>query len=725
MSALRAMIVALVAALLAPSLACATPDAVQETKASDGKSKTKDTADAKDAKDAKGRRPPPPKLVIVGGKVEAGDHALRYYAALHQSNRVNAELSRLRRLYPGYEPPADLYEPVVTSGVDEQPFWDLYAADRLDELNAAITLKQREKPGWKPSTDLARKIRRKELRLKIGGFWKAERFLDLIDYIKGEHVDVRELAEEVDVVWNIAEAYARARQTAESIDAFKSVLTTSKDPHIRITTLQKAIGCLRISDVETLMAALPAEAQGDRAAIAIALTRARMAGFLHGERAEPLPQEELAAFQTYARAAQESGQIGLVAWYAYKLRDLNTALDWFKTAIQREADATVAHGLAHTLRLSGMLREAEEVAYAWREPFVNNMLLFIDLLSPELGRDLPPYVEPQRLARYAAVTMAAASGDGAQALGWYAYNSCQTDVALGWFERAVAWRPREAGVRGYALSLRRLKKDKPFFDVVNRYDGLFSGVVDLIFPDGAYHPPRPCDQRGADKLHGPAFSTTAYVVPGPALIPGAAPNYAQVAQTLAAPMEPAYVAGAPDAQLPIILKTIKGKFPAPTAPENPLRAQTLSDGLLPAAPPGLVAPSPPQGAFAADAARGLSPLVARRTPGVGPMPYERYGFSLLAGWNGVQTATWPPAAQTPPLPGTMLAEQDDAALRVGVAGYDARFDARSLAPGGAPAAPYAPPQVRQGYGPAPAPQLAPRPPAPAYGQYPQPYFRNP
>jgi len=34
-------------------------------------------------------------------------------------------------------------------------------------------------------------------------------------------------------------------------------------------------------------------------------------------------------------------------------------------------------------------------------------------------------------------------------------------------------------------------------------------------------------------------------------------------------------------------------------------------------------------------------LVARRVIGVGPMPYERYGFTLLPGWNGKNAATWP------------------------------------------------------------------------------------
>ena len=35
----------------------------------------------------------------------------------------------------------------------------------------------------------------------------------------------------------------------------------------------------------------------------------------------------------------------------------------------------------------------------------------------------------------------------------------------------------------------------------------------------------------------------------------------------------------------------------------------------------------------------LRPLVARRVPGAGPMPYERYGFALLPGYNGLTQAS--------------------------------------------------------------------------------------
>ncbi len=104
----------------------------------------------------------------------------------------------------------------------------------------------------------------------------------------------------------------------------------------------------------------------------------------------------------------------------------------------------------------------------------------------------PPAIEPERLRRYAEVTAATASGEGAQALAWYAYNTCQFDAALAWFRRAVAWYPKEATVYGYALALQRAGQQRAFVDLVNRYDGLFPRVVGLLFSPRSDRP-SPCD----------------------------------------------------------------------------------------------------------------------------------------------------------------------------------------------------------------------------------------
>ncbi len=623
------------------------------------------------------------------------DFALRYYASLNQTARVNMEISRLQRLYPGFEPPVDLYATPAEGDVDETPLWALFAANKLDELRKTIASLQNETSGWKPSGDLMQKLRRKEARARITAMMQDGRWQDLVDFTKTEGVSGTD--QDVDVQWMIAEAFARTKQTNDAIALFKTILSNNQDRQILIATLQKAMGVLRMAEVETLLVGIPAAADGSKQyqSLMVDITRGRIAAFLHDERAEEVPPEDLAAFEAYARNSREPNQIGLVAWYDYKRRDFRNALEWFKAAIESGGDAMIAHGLAHTLRALDKMREAEEVAFAWRGPLVNNGILFIDLLERELTREIPPFIEADQLARYGRATMEMASGEGAQALAWYAFNSCQFDVAQFWFQRAVAWLPKDATVYGYALTLRRLKQDKAFFELANRYDGLDAKVIEMLFPDGYYHPPSPCDAKTASKLHGPALKAVGYLSPGPALIPGAAPNYDKSAYS--SPItdqknSSTPVAGAEvdEARLAKMMRDLKGKFPVAVASDNPLRFAplfTLGGRVVQAALPG------PDPSLRTDPGRGPMPLVARRVPGVGAMPYERYGFSLLPAWNGQETASWPPASQQVAPAGTQWANQEADPARTGAASLDARqnyYGAVGASPGVQPSSPRTP-----------------------------------
>jgi hypothetical protein len=246
------------------------------------------------------------------------------------------------------------------------------------------------------------------------------------------------------------------------------------------------------------------------------------------------------------------------------------------------------------------------------------------------------------------VTLDTASGEGAQALAWYAYNSCQLPVALEWFQYAVAWMPKEQTVYGYALTLKKLKKTKEFAEIVNRYDGLFPMVIGLLFPDDAYHPPTPCDLRLdpslAKQVASAPFDGRASGVP-PSIRYGTYPvAYGGVPR----PVNQATIPLPQSAVSPLQRVKIDPKeFPISVTAENPLRyglpgiprSDTRPSLALPQASISPLIQEPPL----------ATPLVARRVTGVGPMPYERYGFALLPGWNGKAAATWPPySAQSAP-----------------------------------------------------------------------------
>ncbi|MGE7414844.1 hypothetical protein [Methylobacterium tarhaniae] len=561
------------------------------------------------------------------------ESALRYYASQKQTARMKAEIARLKRLYPGWTEPSDL-DSLQPSPPEEAPLWDLFTAGRLQDLRAAINARRSVDPAWQPSEELARKLRRAEFRSSV----MAASGKNPEEVVALYRADPGALdPADVESIWIIADGLAAVGASEDAFNLYKSVLDGSADAGARLATIQKAMAHIKMEQAERLIAMGRQEpgrqdssGSSEFDAIRLDITRARIAAFLHDEPAQTPTLPDLTAFQAYARKTTEPSQTGLLGWYAYKRRQFREALEWFKLAIARGGDAMVAHGLAHTLRELNMMREAEEVAYAWRDRFVGNELLFIDLLERKLTLASPPFIEPARIERYARVVNATASGEGAQGLAWYAYNSCQFDAALEWFQRAVAWMPSESTVFGYALTLQRLRRQRPYLEVVNRYDGLFPKVVDLLFRENQGGPPLPCAVQATPAPAGRA-------APAPANTPRPEPqaSYGRVPRP-----DAAGAGGRAEAVPPAVQR---GEFPLAVPLDNPLRYPAAAQGAGQAAP----------GTYAREPAVQAPPLVARRVPGAGAMPYERYGYALLPGYNGLDK----PEGLSGPPPGTLWQDQ--------------------------------------------------------------------
>ncbi len=406
---------------------------------------------------------------FAAGPDESG---LRYFASRGERARIEAEIKRLQRLYPDWRVPEHL-DDVAQEGADESDLWKLYADDKLDELARAIEARKATDPNWKLSSDLSRKFHAKQFRQRVAAFMNDGQWRELVAFAEqNDNLD----GAEIDLLWTLAEAYCKVKQNAKAVEIYRAVLESNNDGAVRLATLQKALANLRVGEVEKLVAGRP-----ERAALEIPLTRARIAAFLHEEEAQDVSAAAFANFQREAQSASGAKDAELVGWYYRKKGAQKDALDWFKLAMERDGDAMSAHGLALTLLDLGYRREAEDVAYAWREPLVNNMILYIDIVERGLTDPSPALVEPRRLERFGAATQETASAEGAQALGWYAYNNCNFVPALEWFKRAMAWAPRETTAQGYALTLKRLHRDKDYLEVVNRYDGLFPRLVEMVF----------------------------------------------------------------------------------------------------------------------------------------------------------------------------------------------------------------------------------------------------
>jgi len=587
------------------------------------------------------------------------ESALRYYASVKQTARAEAEIRRLQRLNPNWSPQADLWT-ARPSEVDEGPLWELFAADDLDKLHKAIEELRVAHPDWTPSADLARKLLRKDMRARIVAARRMGSWAEVAAAADQEKFE--EDTSDVEILWDISDAYARTKRANDAFRILSLILSARSDPNERIGTIHRAIVALPMADVERLLDLGRKDAVGvsEFDAISIDITRARISAFLHDDPAREVSAAELARFSDFALTSADANQPALIAWYALKRNDLREALEWFKQAVDRGGDALVAHGLALTLKRLGQLREAEEVAYAWREPLPANAILFIDVLADQLTQPAPLVIDRVRMARYAAVTEQMGSGEGAQALAWYAYNSCQFPLALEWFKRAMAWFPKEGTAFGYALTLRRLKRHQEFVEIVNRYDGLFPKVLALLFPVANARSDMVCETRAAEPNARGQKKTSAFLdlrEPGsPAATDGRlAPPQIIRPPTLTLPrsreregrgLEPAeQIVPMPRSQAvraeDIVPLVKRSDFPIPVLPENPLRfAASGRPPIMTAAGAGNWRPQEP---FAAV-------TVARRVPGVGPMPYERFGLKLMPGWNGAsQPSAAPDAALRAPI----------------------------------------------------------------------------
>jgi hypothetical protein len=187
--------------------------------------------------------------IACAGPVD--ETALREYARQERTDRVEMETRRLERLHPDWKPPADLWS-ARPSGPDEAPLWDLYEAGDLDLLRQAIAQRREQQRDWNPSDDLVEKIKALELRAQIldraaSGKWTEAAQLASDNGLAGGTRDI-------ELLWIVAEAFARTERASEAAALYKFVLENRTDAAERTATILKALGTLSMADAEELIA---------------------------------------------------------------------------------------------------------------------------------------------------------------------------------------------------------------------------------------------------------------------------------------------------------------------------------------------------------------------------------------------------------------------------------------------------------------------------------------
>ncbi|MBZ6077777.1 tetratricopeptide repeat protein [Microvirga puerhi] len=426
---------------------------------------------------------PPPSPAPARPQVD--ESALRYFASQGDTRRVDAEIARLRALYPDWTPPADLSQLVgggaggPVSDPEADRLWGLYTENRFSEARAAIAARQSADPQWKPPPDLVAALDVSEARRRLVNASDNNQWRTVLS-IATETPALLTCAN-VDSLWRVAEAFAKTNQTNRARDVYTYLLTNCANPAERLGTLQKALTLLDGQQVTDL---LRFERKGgdnpdDFSAIRDELARRRV------EKASTdakltVSADDLAVVERLAEGETEPGNALLLGYYNYHRKNPEKALTWFKTALDRNGGPKAAEGYALALRELNRFVDAEAFAYEWRDKAPENMQVYLDVATALLSQDPPLKLSPNVVARIIPAVTKARFVNGAQALGWYSYNTDQFRTAREWFEVALSWKADdEPSAYGIALASQRLNDRSRFNAITAQWRSRSQRIADL------------------------------------------------------------------------------------------------------------------------------------------------------------------------------------------------------------------------------------------------------
>ncbi|WP_319025390.1 tetratricopeptide repeat protein [Rhizobium terrae] len=388
-----------------------------------------------------------------GEQPAVDESALRYFAARGDTARLQAEISRLKTLYPNWTPPADPLAVQLNADRQLENMWALYAQSRYADVRKAIADRQAAEPGWQPPADLLDRLKLAEARTGLVAASDAKNY-DAVIRSAAENPGLLTCSE-TDILWRVADAFARTDRKNRARDAYVYILDNCDNVSERFATVQKASELLPADMLEDVLAkertvpGNPPEFDALRDDIARRLvadgnTDAKLA----------VPEKYLTRLERLAEANGMASDALLLGWYYYRRDNLGSAERWFRRAFAKEETASAAEGLALTLVGRNSPAEAETVLYRWRDSSPGSKEAYLAAVANLLALDPPPIIEDEVLRRMAPVVISARNADAAQQFGWYARAMRQFETAAEWFGAALAWKPDDEP-SAYGLVLTR------------------------------------------------------------------------------------------------------------------------------------------------------------------------------------------------------------------------------------------------------------------------------
>ncbi|MEM8572169.1 MAG: cellulose synthase [Pseudomonadota bacterium] len=417
-----------------------------------------------------------------GNAVEVDESALRYFAREGDIDRLNAEIARLKALYPQWVPPADPLS--IPGGTDarEEALWQLYSQGDFAQIRAQIAENQRQEPSWAPSEALLDALVASEIRARLINASDLGQF-ETVLRVANDHPELMTCAD-YDVLWRVAEAYAETDLDERSAEAYRYVLENCDGPAERFATMQKAMTDLkRPAMVELLRLERSAPSgEGEFEGIRDELAR-RSVAESNADTTLFASPEDLSRVAGLFDNGQQVNDALMLGWYHLQRENVPDASEWFERASRVEQTAVGAQGLALVQIARGEFTQAEATLAPWRDTSEAARSVYLAAAANLLSGDPAPQVDETVLQRIVPEVVTARDAATARQLGWYARNFKQHETARQWFETALAWDPaNEPSAYGLALSYVDLGKKDEAKAIKTEWDSRSQRIAAISIP---------------------------------------------------------------------------------------------------------------------------------------------------------------------------------------------------------------------------------------------------
>ena len=368
----------------------------------------------------------------------------------------------------------------TVTGPDERILWQLFHAKKHHLLKKAIEEYRRQYPSWSPPPSLLQSLKqpvsvdpitRRQQQLR---HWFRQRRINEAVALAERYPQALS-CKAIDLLWNLAGAYAQTNQTRQAVHFYKKALACG-DRRQRIVTLQKAAAHLEVPDrYENLLAYgeafLPAS---DIENLRYQYYRNRLLEQLNQPAEAAAISKTVANIHSQILTKQDIAVAKSLAWFYFKQQRLNTARYWFEKGLSwRPRDRDLAYGLALTLTSLGEKDQALALAkqYAHRHQPMSRLAhsLLLENAWAELRQG---NYEKSRVLTYESFRYAKPPGEKTEELlAWIDFRQSRFLSAAQRFETLYRQYKKQKYARAWIQSLDKAGQDTAIQRLAREFSG--------------------------------------------------------------------------------------------------------------------------------------------------------------------------------------------------------------------------------------------------------------